>query len=637
MVRSGSSGGASAHQGGNGMTLTADGRASNVGAQGEQRLMTGGELIAEYLIREQIPYAVGIPGHGCLPLVDAFVDRKDRITVLQAVHEQGAVHVADAYYRVSGQPLAVFTSIGPGAVNTAMGVAQCYIDSTAALILTGSGHTHMRGRAILQEIERQQWMNNARILEPIVKRYWQVSHVSQLPYAMHRAFNQMMSGRRGPVLLDLPMDVQADAAELAVPEPTQREPQGRPRPDAQEVRRAAELLLGARRPVLLVGGGAITADAAAEVVRLAEFLGAPVVTTSMGKGIIPEDHELNAWACGDLGSLSGNTMTRGADVLLAVGCRFTDRCSSSYRQGVTFNMPPTRLVHLDIDPSEIGKNYPVDVALVGDARAGLADLLAAVSDLGKARDYRQTPYFSELQDLKARWEEMLATVRHATVQPTTISRGLLEVRQFLDRDAIVVTGAGLPQSQVYQEFPVYGPRQHITSGGFSTMGFTVPGAIGAKLAAPDRQVMGIAGDGDFLQTCQELGMAVQYDIPVVYLVLNNFGWQSIRNLQTNAYGPDRVLATPFQKKDGTPYSAHIADLARAFGCYAERVENPEELPRALRRAFSSGQPAVVELLVNRELPWAGLTATGWWDVPVPAYLKDKRSAYDAARSEEVLR
>ncbi|MBM3270710.1 MAG: thiamine pyrophosphate-binding protein [Candidatus Sericytochromatia bacterium] len=599
--------------------------------------MTGGELIAEYLVKERVPYVVGIPGHGCLPLVDAFVDRKDRITVLQAVHEQGAVHLADGYYRASGQPLGVFTSIGPGAVNTAMGLAQCFIDSTAVLAMTGAVHTHMRGRAVLQEIERHQWMNNARILEPAVKRYWQVSHVAQLPYVMHRAFNQMLGGRRGPVLLDLPMDVQADRAMLAVPEPAAREPQGRPRPDAREVRRAAELLLGARRPVLLVGGGAITAEASAEVRRVAEFLGAPVVTTSMGKGAIPEDHDLNAWACGDLGSIPGNALTRTADVLLAVGCRFTDRCSSSYRQGITFSIPPSKLIHLDIDPAEIGKNYPVEVALVGDARAGLDDLALALADLGKPADYRQTPYFAELQRLKGEWEDLLQKVRHADVRPTTISRALLEARQFLDRDAIVVTGAGLPQSQVYQEFPVYGPRQHITSGGFSTMGFTVPGAIGAKLAAPARQVLGVAGDGDFLQSCQELGMAAQYDIPVVYLVLNNFGWQSIKNLQTNAYGPDRVLATPFLKKDGTPYSPHIADLARSFGCYAERVEDPTELPRVLRRAFGSGQPAVIELLVNRDLPWAGLTATGWWDVPVPAYLEAKRAAYDQARAEEVLR
>ncbi|HEY9724265.1 MAG TPA: thiamine pyrophosphate-dependent enzyme, partial [Oscillatoriaceae cyanobacterium] len=167
-------------------------------------------------------------------------------------------------------------------------------------------------------------------------------------------------------------------------------------------------------------------------------------------------------------------------------------------------------------------------------------------------------------------------------------------------------------------------------------GFTVPGAIGAKLAAPIKQVVGIAGDGDFLQTCQELAMACQYDIPVVFLVLNNFGWQSIKNLQTRSHGKDRVLATPFQKKDGTPYSAHIADLAKSFGCYAERLEDPDAVQGALKRAFESGKPAVIEVLVNNELPYAGLTATGWWDVPVPAYLHEQRAAYEAARAEEVL-
>lgn len=599
--------------------------------------MTGGELIAEYLIREKVPYVVGIPGHGILPTVDAFVDRKDRITALQAVHEQGAVHVADGYYRASGQPLAVFTSIGPGAVNTAMGVAQCFIDSTPCFVMTGSVHTHMRGRAVLQEIERTQWMNNARILEPIVKRYWQVSHTDQLPYVMHRAFNQMMGGRRGPVLLDLPMDVQADSAKMVLPNPTEREASGRGRPDAQDVERAAKMLVGAKRPVLLVGGGVITAEAHEEVRQLAEHLGLPVVTTSMGKGAIPEDHELNAWANGDLGSISGNTLCRTADVILAVGCRFTDRCASSYRHGVTFTIPGTKLIHLDIDPSEIGKNYPVDVPLVGDAKAGLLDLIEAVKAHGKARAYRDGAYFAELQKLKAEWDALLSQTRDADVKPMTISRALKELRAVLDRDAIVVTGAGLPQSQVYQEFPVYGPRQHITSGGFSTMGFTVPGAIGAKLAKPDTQVVGVDGDGSFLQTCQELQMAVQYDIPIVLLVLNNFGWQSIKNLQTRAYGADRVLVTPFEKKDGSSYSAHIADLAKAFGCYAERIEDPADVGPAIKRAFASGKPAVIEALVNREMPWCGLTATGWWDVPVPTYLKEQRAAYDAARAEEVLR
>jgi acetolactate synthase-1/2/3 large subunit len=218
----------------------------------------------------------------------------------------------------------------------------------------------------------------------------------------------------------------------------------------------------------------------------------------------------------------------------------------------------------------------------------------------------------------------------------TISRALVEARRILDRDAIVVTGAGSPQSQVFTEFPVYGSDQHITAGGFSAMGFEVPGAIGAKLAAPNRQVVAIVGDGSFLQTIEELAMAAQYDIPAVFLVLNNFGWECIKNLQATKFGPDRVLATSFRKPDGTPFSANLAKVAEGFGCHSERIENPEEVGPALKRAFASGRPAVVEALCSRELPDSAQTTTGWWDVTIPAYHRGPRTEYEAARSEESL-
>ncbi len=218
----------------------------------------------------------------------------------------------------------------------------------------------------------------------------------------------------------------------------------------------------------------------------------------------------------------------------------------------------------------------------------------------------------------------------------TISRALVEARKVLARDGIVVTGAGNPQSQVFTEFPVYGSRQHITPGGFSAMGFEVPGAIGAKLAAPNRQVLSIVGDGSFLQTVQELAMAAQYDIPVVFLVMNNFGWECIKNLQTLQFGPDRVIATNFKKNDGTPFSADLTRVAEGLGCHAQRVEHPAQLGTALQKAFAAGRPAVVEALCSRQLPESGLTATGWWDVTIPAYHRDKRAEYEVARSEEAL-
>ena len=599
--------------------------------------MTGGQIVAQYLVSEHVPYLFGVPGHGNTALLDAFVDQRDKISVIQAIHEQGATHMADAYYRVARQVCGVFTSIGPGAVNTAMGVANAYIDSIPLLLLTGSVHTYMRGRGVLQELERTHWANFPRILDPVVKRWWQPSRVDQLPNVMHLAFNVMLEGRRGPALIDLPMDLQAEDAEIeALPDPVTRRPRGRTHGDPQLVELAAKLLLNAERPLLIVGGGVIASQAEAELRAIAEFTGCPVTVTWMGKGAIPEDHPLYVWPCGDLGSISGNTLAREADLILAVGCRFTDRTASSFRRGVTFNIPPTKLVQIDLDPYEIGKNYPVEIGLVGDAKATLDDVLQSLRNSAKPADYKNSAYFAHITKLKEAWQEALRPSRESNNTPMTISRALAEARAVLERDAIVVTGAGNPQSQVFTEFPVYGSDQHITTGGFSAMGFEVPGAIGAKFAAPNRQVIAIVGDGSFLQTVQELAMAAQYDIPALFLVLNNFGWECIKNLQATQFGPDRVLATNFRKRDGTPFSANLASVAQGFGCHAERIEQPAEVAPAIRRALASGKPAVVEALCSRELPYSGLTTTGWWDVTVPTYHADKRAAYEAARSEEAL-
>ena len=594
--------------------------------------LTGGQILAHYLIREGVPYAVGIPGHGCWAIVDAFADFTDRLTTIQVMHEQSAVHLADGYYRVKGRPLMAFTSIGPGATNTAVGIATAYVDSTAVLLVTGSPHTYMRGRAVLQEIERTQWANFPRMMEPIVKRYWQPSRVDQLPYVLQRAFNQMLSGRPGPVLIDMPMDVQADDAEVTLPEPALHEPVGRPRPDADSVERAARMLVEARRPVLLAGGGVITAGASAELAALAEHLGAPVVTTWMGKGAIPEDHELNAWSVGDTASTCGNALARTADVLLAVGCRFTDWSASSYRRDVSFSIPPTHLIHVDIDPHEIGKNYPCEIGLVGDARAALVDLREAVRQATPARDYHESSYFEEVQRRKQEWDEMQSPRRNSDAVPITQSRAVRELRAALDRSAIVVTGAGLVQGVVRQDFPVYEPRTHLTSGGFSTMGFTVPAAIGAKLAAPERQVAGIAGDGDFLQTMQEMAVAAMLDLPVLFVVLNNAGWMSIKGGQLSNFG--RVFATEFQRRDGSTYTPDFAACARSFGLHSERVDRPDEVATAVKRALATNGPALVEVTVAREFPDAGATKTGWWDVPVPTYHREQRRRYEAERAEE---
>ncbi|MCD6219442.1 thiamine pyrophosphate-binding protein [Candidatus Calescamantes bacterium] len=596
--------------------------------------LTGGEIISEYLVERGVPYAIGIPGHGCLGLVDAFKRVGDRIKVIQVRQEMSAVHMADGYYRITGKPLAVFTSIGPGAINTAVGVATAYVDSTAVLVLTGDTHTYMFGRGVLQEIERKHSSDFPRVLEPLVKRFWQVMSPSQLPSVMRQAFIQMMSGRRGPVLIDLPMDVQSESCEVNLPFPEVEIPE-RISGNSKEIEKAAELLSDAKRPVILAGGGVVTSEAFEELKELAEYIGSAVITTMMGKSSFPEDHPLYAWHAGSKGTTCGNYVASTADVLLAVGCRFADETTSSYRKGVSFNIPPTRLIHIDIDPTEIGKNYPVEVGITGDAKTVLGQILSALKEITKPKDYKNTSYYKEIQKVKKEWFKSLAHFQDEKITPLTISCLLKEVRDFLDKDAVVVTSSGNTQAQLLQEFPFYKPKTCITTGGFSTMGFTLPASLGVKLALPEKQVVGIVGDGDFMMTMQELATAVQYDLNVVIILVNNIGWISIKDLQMAIFGEGRAYATDFFKK-GKTYTPHFANIAKDFGAYGERISKKEEIKPALKRAFSSGKPTIIEVMVNREYPYSGSPAVGWWDVPVPTYLEERRKKYEQERNEEFI-
>jgi len=574
---------------------------------------TGAQLIVEYLVKRGVRYAAGIPGHGCWTLTDALLDRSDAIRTVQVMHEQSAVHLADGYDRASGEPMLAFTSIGPGATNTVIGMATAYVDSTAVALFTGSPHTYLRGRGLLQELERRHVADNPRIFEPVVKEWWQPSRVDELPFVLDRAWNAMRSGRPGPVLLDVPMDVQADAAAVALRDPA---PISRPRPDAAFVEEAARVLAAARRPVIVAGGGAVSANATAELRMLAERLGAPVVTTWNGKGAIDETHPLAGQTIGDTGSTIGNALAASADVVLSVGNRFVDWSASSWREGVTFAIPPTKLIQLEIDEREIGKTYPVTVPLLGDARAGLRDLLDALGGGEPATEYRD-----EIDRLRDAWQEQIDVKSGSDAAPMTMARAVREVQSATRPDAIVVTGAGLPQGMVKQRWVTREPRTHITSGGFSTMGFTLPAAIGAQLAKPDAQVLAICGDGDFLQTMQELATAAMLGTPVCSVVLDNSGWISIKGGQTVHFG--RHAATDFLR-NGEPYSPDFAAIARAFGIHAESATQPSEVRPAVERALASGGPSLVHVRVDRDLAVAGPDKTGWWDVPVP----EGRPAYD---------
>ena len=584
-------------------------------------LLTGGQIIYEYLKKEGVPYVAAISGHGDLALLDPFLGQ-DRIKIITTKHEQGAAHLADGYFRASGKPLCVFTSIGPGACNTTSAVATAFVDSSAMVIFTGSVQTYFMGRGILQEIERKHWSDFWRVLEPVVKRSWQVTRVDQLPRVLPFAFKLATGGRPGPVHIDMPLDVQAEAAEVTVPDPSAYRPSGRQRGDQEEVKKAIELLISAKRPVIIAGGGVVLSDASQELRELAEFLGAPVLTTFRGisKGVFPEDHELFAYYSGHATSI-GNEVSTSADVILVVGSRLRDETMGSFKPGAVLNIPPTKIIHVDIDINEIGKNVPVDVGILGDAKSVLHDMLSVARKTARA-DYRKTSYFKELQEKKAKWQKVVDESVSST--PMSMGRVLKEAREFLRRDAIVVVSAGLPQEFVCRQFPMYEPRTFISSGGYSTMGFGVPASIGAKLAHPERQVLDIEGDGSFLMTGLEMHTAYQHNVPIVVLILNNYGWISIRDHELRQHGQGHVIATEFVDPKGRLYSPDFVELAHSLSCYGEKVRRPEEVQPALERAFASGKPAIVEAIVDRDYPASSPEVFGPWDLaPMPSYLHRK--------------
>jgi len=580
--------------------------------------LTVGQIIGKALKAYGVPYVTGLPGHGNWSMIDAFHDPVSNLPFIQVMHEQSAVHMADAHFRVTGQPIAACTSIGPGATNTIIGLATAYCDSSALLLITGSAATHMRGHGVMQELDRFASPDFPHIVSPVTKRTFDVIRADQVPFVMHRAWNAMLTGRPGPVHMEIPLDVQTETTDLGVADLRKRLPVGKSRGDAQAIEAAARLLLGAKRPCIVAGGGAITANASAELTILAEKLGIPVAFTWNGKGAIAEDHPMCVGSVGWPGSTPANNATANADVVISLGCRFTDWSASSYRKGVTFSIPDAKLIQVDIDPREIGKNYPAEVGIAADCKLVLADILAGISgeQARVARESRAS-YISSINRLKQEWEERLERRRSYGAMPTTMLRTLRELRKVLPRHGIVTVGSGHPQSTTKQAFPVYEPRTHITSGSFSAMGFALPAAIGAKLARPDAPVVCIIGDGDFMMSVHELAVCAMHNIPVTFLVLNNSGYISIRDGQNHLMG--RQIGSEFNRQagDGRAYSVDFVALAKSFGFeVAAKPQTAADIGPSIKRALDSNAPALVEVLITRDVSIAAAEVVGWWDFPV---------------------
>lgn len=598
--------------------------------------LTVGHIIGKALKAYGVPYITGLPGHGNWNLLDAFNDPGSDIPVIQTMHEQAAVHIADAHYRVTGEPIAACTSIGPGAANTVMGLANAHCDSTALLLITGSASTHMRGHGVMQEMDRENTPDFVNVTRPVTKRNFDVIRADHMPFIMHRAWNAMTTGRPGPVHVEVPLDIQVETTEIDVAELSKRVPVGKPRADALAIEAAVRLLLSAERPCIVAGGGAITSNASAELKRLAERLGIPVVFTWNGKGALPEDHPMNAGTVGWPGSLTGNTFAAQADVVLSLGCRFTDWSASSWRKGVSFSIPDSKLIQVDIDAREIGKNYPAEVGVVGDVRLVLADINAEISDIQAQKALgRRAQYHDRLNRLWAEWNLIQEPRRSHDKIPTTMLRTLRELRRVLPRHGIVTVGSGHPQSSTKQDFPIYEPRTHITPGSYSPMGFALPAAIGAKLAKPEAPVVCIIGDGDFMMCVQELATCVAYNIPVVFLILNNSGYISIRDGQDALMG--RNIISEFSNRlTGEPYSVDFVALAKSFGFeMAAKIGRVDEIGSTIKRALEANVPALIEVPITRDVSIAASNVVGWWDFPpVPTAPEAVRRDYTAGLAAE---
>jgi len=539
-------------------------------------VMTGAEALIQALKREKVDVIFGIPGGALIQVYDVLYESDINHVLMR--HEQCAAHAADGYARACGKVGVCMATSGPGATNLVTGIANAYMDSSPIIAFTGQVPTPLIGKDAFQEADI------IGITTPITKCNFQVREAAEIPKTVKTAFYVASSGRPGPVLVDLPKDAQINTAEISFPENIKiRGYQPNYKPHPLQVKRAVSLLVQAERPFILAGGGVIASPGASqELVAIAELLMAPVATTLMGKGSIPENHFLATGIIGMHGTLASNHLIQEADVLLAVGVRFSDRTTGKLEEFC----PDAKIIHIDIDSAEIGKNVRVDVPIVADAKQALHLIHKLLVKNFEKKD--RSVWMRKIQELKDQLE------KKATLEDGLKPRRLMvEIRKALPEDAVVTTEVGQNQMWAALYLKTYKPRTFISSGGLGTMGFGFPAALGAKVACPDVPVVDIAGDGSFIMTEQDLAASVMGDIPVVVVVLNNSMLGMVAQWQRLFY-KGRYSAV---KLGGVP---DFVKLAEAYGAQGLRAESLEEFSRALKAALKSEVTTVIDVPISPE-------------------------------------
>ena len=542
---------------------------------GKKTRMTGARALIESLYAEKVEVMFGYPGGVLLPIYDELYDADiDHILVR---HEQAAAHAADGYARATGKVGVCLATSGPGATNLVTGIANAYMDSVPMVAITGQVPRPLIGNDAFQEA------NITGITLPITKHNYLVTDVNDLPWIIKEAFHIASTGRQGPVLVDIPKDVTTDEIDFEYPEKVDlRGYKPVKTGHKMQIKRGAEAIIKARRPVIYIGGGIISSNASKELLELAETINAPVTTTLMAKGAFPDTHPLCVGMPGMHGTKYANFAIQESDLLIAIGVRFDDRVTGK----VDSFAPNARIIHIDIDPAEISKNVRVDIPIVGNARSILKMLVEFISELNKSKS-GTTQWIKKVEKWKQQYP--LKYLMDKSLKPQYIVEQINE----LYPDSIIVTEVGQNQMWAAQYFKYTQPRTFISSGGLGTMGFGFPAAMGAKKGRPDKVVFDIAGDGSFQMNSQELATVVKNDIPVIVAILNNGFLGMVRQWQ-DLFFDKRYSFTSIDD------SVDFVKLAEAYGAFGLRVTKPEEVGPALKEAVDSLRPTVIDFVVERE-------------------------------------
>ena len=573
---------------------------------------TGGELIAEFLVKEKIPYVFGICGHGNVGLLDPLYEVRDKVKLVSPRHEQTAGHMADAYFRVSHRLAATLTSTGPGSANLIMSMAVAQTDSSALLAITANVPTSQFNRGPFQELNRHNQADYPNVIRPVVKHSFQPSRVDMLPLALRQAVTTATSGRPGPVNVDIPFNVFQEEAAVELEPSWDGFLSRRSGASPDDVRAVANMLEASRRPVMFIGHGTTLSEASKEITELAQKHRIPVISSPNGMGCLDMRDPMSLGFIGRNGAYPANQAGRHNDLVIAVGARFDDRSSSSWMPGYSWNFPTSKLVHVDLDHAEIGRNYAPDLGILADARTFLRQLLAelATRRLDGTTQFRE--WHAEIDGWRREWDAFVRPNFDLHTSPIRPERIVADCRAVLPDDAIISLDSGIHHNWFMQFWEARRPQAMLNTWGYSGMGFGPSAILGAKLAAPDRPCVSICGDGGFTMVPHVLCTAVEYDIPAVWVVWNNFAWAAIRDLQYAYFGGREYGTGFYQGADRKPYNPDFAAWARASGVEGLTVTKSQDFKGALEHAIKLNKPCLIDVHVDADIRPPG---TGAWGLP----------------------